>query len=66
MFASPAWRASPHLAQLGDSVRALDVQLGEAGRGPATYGRGAQLLTGAVKKLQEATQVCVCVCGGGV
>ena len=69
MFASPAWRASPHLNQLGDSVRALEGQLAEAGRGTATYGRGTQLLSGAVKKLQEATQVCLeegCRGGGGV
>lgn len=32
MFAGPAWRASPELNELGDSLRALEAQAAEVGR----------------------------------
>lgn len=56
MFVGPAWRASPRLSELGDSLRALEAQAAEAGRHAQSFGRGTQLLQGAVRGLQEALQ----------
>ncbi|KAL4440178.1 hypothetical protein ABPG75_003179 [Micractinium tetrahymenae] len=56
MFAAPAWRASPRLNELGDSLRALESQSAEANRHAQSFGRGTQLLQGAVRGLQEALQ----------
>ncbi|KAL4438732.1 hypothetical protein ABPG77_006336 [Micractinium sp. CCAP 211/92] len=56
MFAGPAWRASPELNELGDSLRALEAQAAEAGQHAQSFGRGTQLLQGAVRGLQEALQ----------
>lgn len=33
MFVGPAWRASPRLSELGDSLRALEAQAAEVGKG---------------------------------
>lgn len=56
MFAAPAWRASPRLNVLGDSMRVLEGQAAEAGRHAASFGRGVQLLQSAARSLQEALQ----------
>ncbi|PSC72099.1 hypothetical protein C2E20_4619 [Micractinium conductrix] len=56
MFASPAWQAAPRVAEIGDALRGLETQAAEARRGVTSYGRGAQLLTGAAKQLEGALQ----------
>ena len=56
MFAAPAWRALPRLAQLADALKALQGQAAEAARGAQTYGRGTQLLRESDQLLQAALQ----------